>query len=76
MTKREFYRILKENKIFGKFCAELAESNSSTWIDNPRERADDYVSICTSMEIDSYPFKTFISSVLCLWHPYKVKIQP
>lgn len=76
MTKREFYRILKEKKIFGTFCADLAESNSSTSINNPRERVDDYVSICTSMEIDSYPFKTFISSIEYLWHPYKVKIQP
>lgn len=75
MTKREFYRILKEKKLFGRFCAELAESNSSTSINNPRERVDDYVSICTRMEMDSYPFKLFISSIEYLWHPYKVKIQ-
>jgi hypothetical protein len=76
MTKREFYRILKEKKIFGKFCAELAEAHSHRDTINPKERAENYVGICISMEASSYAFKTFITSVEHIWFPNKVKIQP
>lgn len=76
MTNREFYRILKENKIFGKFCAELADSHSHSHIINPKERAENYVGICISMEASSYAFKLFITTIEHIWHPNKAKIQP
>lgn len=76
MTKREFYKILKEKKIFGTFCAELADSHSPKHIINPKERAENYVCICISMEASSFAFNTFITSVERLWNPKKAKIQP
>ena len=76
MTKREFYRILKEKKLFGRFCAGLADSYSHSHIINPREMAENYVGICISMEASSFAFQTFITTIEQFWIPNKAKIQP
>ena len=43
MTKREFFKILKEKKLFTKYCIAVASAFSSGYYQQPHTRGENYI---------------------------------